>query len=73
LPLKQDIDDYFRREVLPHVRDAWMDRSKTRWVTRSTSNRHFYRYSPPGPLEAIDSDLKQSEENFMRLLKEVTA
>ena len=73
VPLKEDIDDYFRREVLPHVPDAWMDRAKDKVSYEINFNRHFYRYTPPRPLEAIDADLKQSEERFMRLLKEVTA
>jgi hypothetical protein len=73
VPLKEDIDDYFRREVLPHVPDAWMDRAKDKIGYEINFNRHFYRYQAPRPLEAIDADLKQSEENFMRLLKEVTA
>ncbi len=73
VPLKEDIDDYFRREVLPHVPDAWMNRTKDKVGYEINFNRHFYRYTPPRPLEAIDTDLKQSEENFMRLLKEVTS
>ena len=35
-------------------------------------NRHFYEYTPPRPLEVIDADLKQAEEEIMRLLREVT-
>ena len=72
VPLKENIDDYFRREVLPHVPDAWMDHTKDKVGYEINFNRHFYRYEAPRPLEAIDSDLKQSEDNFMRLLKEVT-
>jgi type I restriction enzyme M protein len=73
VPLKQDVDDYFRREVLPHVSDAWMDRSKDKVGYEINFNRHFYRYTPPRPLEAIDADLKTAEEEIFRLLKEVTA
>jgi type I restriction enzyme M protein len=73
VPLKQDIDDYFRREVLPHVPDAWMDRSKDKVGYEINFNRHFYKYTPPRPLEAIDADLKKAEDEIMRLLKEVTA
>jgi type I restriction enzyme M protein len=73
VPLKEDVDEYFRREVLPHVPDAWMDRTKDKVGYEINFNRHFYCYTPPRPLEAIDADLKQSEEKFMRLLKEVTA
>lgn len=73
VPLKQDIDDYFRREVLPHVPDAWMDRSKDKVGYEINFNRHFYRYTPPRPLETIDAELKQAEGEILRLLNEVTA
>jgi type I restriction enzyme M protein len=59
--------------VLPHVTEAWMDRSKDTVGYEINFNRHFYRYNPPRDLEKIDSDLKTSEEEFMRLLREVTS
>jgi type I restriction enzyme M protein len=73
VPLKQDIGDYFRREVLPHVADAWMDRSKDKVGYEINFNRHFYRYAPPRPLETIDAELKEAEDEILRLLNEVTA
>jgi type I restriction enzyme M protein len=72
VPLKADIDKFFEREVLPHVSDAWMDRSKNRIGYEMNFNRHFYRYTPPRPLEEIDTDLKAAEDAILRLLKEVT-
>jgi type I restriction enzyme M protein len=36
-------------------------------------NRHFYRYEPPRPLEAIEADIKTLEDDIMKMLKEVTA
>jgi type I restriction enzyme M protein len=72
IPLKQDIDEYFEREVLPHVADAWMDRTKDKVGYEINFNRHFYHYTKPRPLTDIDADLKASEEEFMRLLREVT-
>jgi type I restriction enzyme M protein len=72
VPLKDDIDVYFEREVRPHVPDAWMDRSKDKVGYEINFNRHFYRYTPPRPLEEIDAELKQAEEEIMRLLQEVT-
>ncbi len=72
VPLKDDIDAYFEREVLPHVPDAWMDRSKDKVGYEINFNRHFYKYTPPRPLEEIDADLKQAEEEILRLLREVT-
>ena len=73
VPLKDDIDAYFAREVRPHLPDAWMDRSKDKVGYEINFNRHFYRYTPPRSLDEIDADLKQAEEMIMRLLKEVTA
>ena len=73
VPLKDNIDAYFEREVRPHVPDAWMDRSKDKVGYEINFNRHFYRYTPPRPLEEIDAELKQAEEEIMRLLREVTA
>jgi len=72
IPLKEDIDEYFRREVLPHVPDAWMDRSKDKVGYEINFNRYFYKYVPPRPLEEIDADLKKAEEEILRLLGEVT-
>ena len=72
VPLKDDIDAYFQREVRPHVPDAWMDRSKDKVGYEINFNRHFYKYTPPRPLEVIDAELKQAEEEIMRLLREVT-
>ena len=72
VPLKDDIDAYFEREVAPHVPDAYMDRDKDKVGYEINFNRHFYKYTPPRPLEEIDADLKQAEEKIMRLLSEVT-
>ena len=60
VPLGDDVDDYFEREVRPHVPDAWMDRSKDRVGYEISFNRHFYRYTPPRPLEATDAELKRA-------------
>jgi len=73
VPLKEDIHDYFKREVLPHVSDAWIDESKTKIGYEIPLNRHFYRYEPPRPLEEIESDIKTLESEILALLKEVTA
>ncbi len=73
VPLKEDIETYFDREVKPHVPDAWMDRSKDKVGYEINFNRYFYKYTPPRPLEEIDADLKLAEEEIVRLLREVTA
>jgi type I restriction enzyme M protein len=59
VPLKEDIDAYFKREVRPHLRDAWMDGSKDGVGYEINFNRYFYEYKPPRPLEEIDADLNE--------------
>jgi type I restriction enzyme M protein len=72
VPLEEDINDYFKREVRPYVPDAWPDRTKDKVGYEINFTRHFYRYAPPRPLDEIDADLKNAEEEIMRLLREVT-
>ena len=71
IPVTEDVDVYFEREVRPHVPEAWMDRSKDKVGYEINFNRHFYKYKPPRPLEEIDADLKNAEEKITRLLREV--
>ena len=81
VPLKESIDDYFAREVLPHVPDAWIDTGKTDAKDGQVGivgyeinfNRYFYLYQPPRPLTEIDADLKAVEAEIAALLGEVTA
>jgi type I restriction enzyme M protein len=73
VPLKESIEAYFQREVLPHVPDAWIDHTKTKIGYEIPLNRHFYRYEPPRPLEEIEADIKTLESEIMALLKEVPA
>ncbi len=79
VPLTESIEDYFAREVLPHVSDAWIDTSKTDPKDGLVGivgyeipfNRHFYVYEPPRALEEIDADLDLVSAEIMALLKEV--
>ncbi len=72
IPLKEDIDAYFAREVKPHVPDVWMDRSRDKVGYEINFNRHFYVFTPPRPLAEIDAELKAAEDEILRLLREVT-
>jgi len=72
VPLKEDVQAYFEREVLPHVPDAWIDYSKTRIGYEINFNRYFYKYIPPRPLEEIEADLKKIEQEIADMLSEVT-
>jgi len=72
VPLKEDVEAHMRRQVLPHVPDAWVDHSKTKTGYEIPFNRHFYVDEPPRPLEAIEADLKMLESEIGQLLTEVT-
>jgi type I restriction enzyme M protein len=72
VPLKEDIAVYFKREVLPHVPDAWIDHEKTKVGYEINFNRNFYTFQPPRSLMEIDVDLKRAEEVIVRLLAQVT-
>jgi type I restriction enzyme M protein len=73
VPLKESIEEYFKREVRPHVPDAWIDQSKTKVGYEIPLNRHFYVYEPPRPLEDIEAEIKILESEIVRMLGEVTA
>lgn len=71
VPLKEDIHTFFEREVKPHVPDAWIDESKTKVGYEIPFNRHFYKYTPPRPLEEIKAEIKTIEHDILRLVAEV--
>ena len=79
VPLTETVEEYFAREVLPHVPDAWIDTKKTDELDGEVGvvgyeipfNRHFYVYEPPRALEAIDADLDAVSAEIMQLLNEV--
>ncbi|MCH9034330.1 MAG: N-6 DNA methylase, partial [Planctomycetes bacterium] len=81
VPLNEDIYDYFEREVLPNVPDAWIDEDKCDKQDGEVGivgyeiplTRHFYEYTPPRPLEEIEADIKAIEKDIVRMLAEVTA
>ena len=69
VPLGQDIGEYFKREVLPHAPDAWIDEAKSKVGYEIPFNRHFYVFEPPRPLEQIDTELKQVSASIMKMLE----
>lgn len=71
VPLKENIEDYMAREVLPHVPDAWVDESKTKIGYEINFNRYFYKFTPPRPLDEIEADLKSIEKEIADMLAEV--
>jgi len=71
VPLCEEIDDYMKREVLPHVSEAWVDASKTKIGYEIPLNRHFYVYEPPRPLEEIEADIALLEREIAGLLSDM--
>ena len=71
VPLDEDIDGYFAREVAPYTPDAWIDREKTKIGYEIPFTRHFYVYTPPRPLAEIDAELKTLESQIQDLLGQV--
>ena len=65
------VEEYVEREVLPYVPDAWVDHEKTRIGYEIPLTRYFYKYVPPRPLEEIDAEIKELEEDIQRLLSQV--
>lgn len=71
VPLKDDIQAYFKREVLSHVPDAWIDESKTKIGYEIPFTRHFYKFTPLRPSEEIMAEIKVLEEKIAVELREV--
>jgi len=71
VPLTEDIAAYFRREVLPHVPDAWIDEEKSKVGYEIPFNRHFYVFEQPRSLHAIDEELKTVTASIMKMLEEL--
>lgn len=69
VPLSDDIEAYFKREVLPHAPDAWIDHEKSKVGYEIPFNRHFYVFEPPRSLHEIDEDLKGVTARIMAMLE----
>ncbi|MEN6414696.1 MAG: class I SAM-dependent DNA methyltransferase [Veillonellales bacterium] len=68
IPLKENIEEYFAREVKPHVPDAWMDRDKDKIGYEINFTRYFYQYQPLRSIDVITADLLAVETETDGLL-----
>ena len=73
VPLSEDVETYFKREVLPHAPDAWIDHNKTKVGYEIPFNRHFYVFKPPRPLAKIDAELKSVTDRILTMIAGLTA
>ena len=71
VPLDQDIHEYFNREVLQHIPDAWIDESKTVKGYEISFTRYFYNYVPPRSIEEITVEIFNLEKETEGILKEI--
>lgn len=69
--VKTHCEAYLKAEVLPHVKDAWIDHSKAKVGYEIPLTRHFYVYQPPRPLEVIAAEISQLEKEIVVMLREV--
>ena len=72
VPLSEDVETYFKREVLPHAPDAWIDHEKTQVGYEIPFNRHFYVFQPPRPLSEIDAELKACTDKILTMIGGLT-
>ncbi len=71
IPLKEDIQTFFEREVIPFASDAWWNTDETKVGYEINFNKYFYQYTPPRSKEAIAADLFALEQETENLLKEI--
>ena len=71
VPFAEDIDDYFRREIKPHLPDSWMDRKKDKVGYEINFNRYFYRHTPLRSPRDIADEMRALEEKNEGLLRDV--
>lgn len=71
IPLKEDVDEYFEREVKPYAPDAWYSSAETKIGYEVSFNKYFYKYQPPRALSEIAADLEKLEQESESLLEEI--
>ncbi len=71
IPLKEDIQEYFEREVLPFAPDAWIKKAEPKIGYEINFNKHFYEYTPPRSLEDIKKDILALENETENVLEEI--
>ena len=68
---KEDITEYFNREVLPFAKDAWIEEKKNVVGYEIPFTRYFYKYQAPKPSSQIMDEIKELEKNLMANLSEI--
>lgn len=71
VPLKEDIEEYFEREVKPYNKNAWIDKKKTQVGYEIPFTRYFYKYVPPEDSDIIEERIRQNEKDIMSSLEKL--
>lgn len=71
IPLKENIQDFFEKEVLPFAPDAWWNKDETKVGYELNFSKYFYKYQPPRSLSEITADIIAIEKETENLLKEI--
>ena len=71
VPLKEDIEEYFEREVKPYNENAWIDKKKTQVGYEIPFTRYFYKYVPPEDPDIIEARIRQNEKDIMCSLEKL--
>jgi len=73
VPLTEDIEEYFAREVLPFAPDAWIDKAKSKVGYEIPFTRYFYKYEAPRPSAEVMAEILEIEKELDGALAEVFA
>lgn len=73
VPLKEKVENYFSREVLPFVPDAWIDEKKTVIGYEIPFTRYFYKYSPPTPTDELSEEIRTLSNELVSDLDKIFA
>lgn len=71
VPLKEDIEEYFEREVKPYNENAWIDKKKTQVGYEIAFTRYFYKYVPPEDSDIIEARIRQNEKDIICSLEKL--
>lgn len=71
VPLKEDIEEYFERDVKPYNENAWIDKKKTQVGYEIPFTRYFYKYVPTEDSDIIEARIRQNEKDIMKSLEKL--
>ncbi|MBQ6992091.1 MAG: N-6 DNA methylase [Clostridia bacterium] len=71
VPLKEDVEEYFKREVLPYNENAWVDKKKTQIGYEIPFTRYFYKYVEPESSDDILARIRKNESDIINSLKKL--